>query len=116
MMSRTRIPVICTLVALLAACAEDEFRASGLDSFPPHEGPVQVLAQLPQPGSYDLVGVVVVRGVGFTSDERMFEQLRAMAAERGADAVIPQGPIRNRPKTEGGEERRLAGYAIRRRQ
>lgn len=106
---------LLVVLSLLAGCASPQFNRSGLDDHGSHVGAVEVLDKLPTPGSYDLVGVVVVRGVGLTSDERMFDQLRAQAAERGADAVVPQGEIRNRPTTEGGEERRLAGYAIRRR-
>ncbi len=100
---------------LLAGCATSEFRESQAPKYPPYEGRVELLESRPAPGSYELLGVVMVRGVGFTSDERMYNQLKALAAERGANAVIPQGEIKNRRNTEGGEERRLAGYAIRRR-
>lgn len=115
MRSHAAVAVTCLLAVLLAGCTGNEFRASGTGIFPPYDGPVELLQQLPQPGSYDLVGVVLIRGVGFTDDDRMFEQLRELAGERGADAVIPQGKIRDDPTAEGGQERRLAGYAIRRR-
>ena len=104
------------LVALLAGCASAEFTPSGVGEHPPrHEGEVAVLDRLPPVGSYRMLGVVTVRGVGITSDERMFEEFREMAARRGADAVVPQGKIRTGSTGDGGETRTLAGYAIRRR-
>jgi hypothetical protein len=113
---RMRSFVPALLVAALTACASSDFRASGAgEALPPHEGPVAVLSRLPPPGTYRLLGIVTVNGVRLTSDERMFEQLTERAAARGADAVVPQGRIRVRPTTEGGEQRTLAAYAIRRR-
>lgn len=109
-----RILALIALTVVLAGCASSEFTQSSAQKYPPFEGEVELLQTRPAPGSYELLGVVMVRGVGLTSDERMYKQLRELAAERGADAVIPQGEIRNRRTTEGGEERRFAGYAIRR--
>ena len=115
MFSPKIVAVTCAALLSLAGCAESGFRASGVDTYPPYPGKVELLKKRPEPGSYDLVGVVTVTGVSFTSDKRMFENLRELAGSRGADAVIPQSDIKDRPKTDGGEERRLAGYAIRRR-
>ena len=103
-------------LALLAGCASSEFRQSGGGDLPPaHRGKVTILEQLPPPGSYRLLGVVTVRGVELTSDETMYEKLQVLAAEKGANAVVPQSRIKSRPTSEGGEERTLAAYAIYRR-
>ncbi len=98
---------------VLGGCASSRFTSSGGEPLAPWHGEVQVLERLPPEGTYRLVGVVSVSGVALTSDARMFDDLRALAAERGANAVVPQGPIRDRA-TGGGEERALAAYAIRR--
>jgi hypothetical protein len=97
-------------VLLLAGCSSAEFEPSGVVAPAPYKGEVKVLDRLPPDGSYQLVGIVTVRGVNLSSDERMFEQLKARAAEQGADAVVPQGRIRERA---GGDERVLAAHAIR---
>jgi len=115
MLGRMRVLLLpLASLALLAGCASAGFEASGGERLPPHEGPVAVLERLPPPGSYRLLGVVTVHGVGLTSDARKLEHLEARAALAGADAVVPQGAIRDRPTADGGEERTLAGYAIRR--
>ena len=98
----------------LGGCASSRFTSSGDEQFPPWHGEVAVLERLPPEGTYRLVGVVTVSGVALTSDTRMFDDLRALAAERGANAVVPQSPIRDRQTGDGGEERALAAYAIRR--
>ena len=108
------IAAFIALVSLLAGCASSNFTASGDEPLPPWEGEVQVLDRLPPEGTFRLLGVVIVRGVKLTSDERMFDQLKERAADRGADAVVPQGPIRDRPTGDGGTDRALAAYAIRR--
>ena len=96
---------------LLFGCASAEFSSSGAVAAAPYAGEVQVLERLPAKGSYTMLGVVIVRGVEITDDERMFEQLKERAAAQGADAVVPQGPIRIQDTTETS---RLAGYALRR--
>jgi len=110
------IPLVALLPLVLAlgGCASSKFTASGSERFAPWRGEVTVLERLPPEGTYRLVGVATVSGVTLTSDERMFDDLRALAAEHGANAVVPQGPIRDRATGGGGEERSLAAYAIRR--
>lgn len=97
-------------VLLLVGCANTSFSPSSSEALAPHEGEVKVLDRLPPDGTYRLIGIVTVRGVNLTSDERMFEQLKKNAAAQGADAVVPQGKIRERA---GGDERALAAHAIR---
>jgi len=109
----TKYILALALTLLLGGCASPRFTPSGVERFPPWEGEVQVLERMPAQGSYRLLGVVMVSGVALTSDERMFDDLRKVAAENGANAVVPQGPIRDRP-SDGGTERTLAASAIRR--
>jgi hypothetical protein len=101
---------LLAVALLLAGCASSSFSPAGERVFPPHTGPVAVLDRLPAAGEYELVGIVTVRGVNLSSDARMLEQLQERAAARGADAVVPQGKIRERA---GGDERVLAAHAIR---
>ncbi len=110
-----RILTVLAALVFLSSCASSGFNPSAQREFPPYEGEVEVLNRLPLEGTYDLVGIVRVKGVALTSDERMFDELKERAAYQGADAVIPQGKIRTRPKSDGGEDRTLAAYAIRRR-
>lgn len=105
----------CAAALLLAGCASSGFTPSGERTFEPHGGAVQVLEQLPPQGSYHLVGIVTVSGVALTSDERMMRQAKELAADHGADSIVLQRPIRDRPAGDGGEERTLAAYAIRQR-
>ena len=99
---------------LLGGCANTQFSPTGGVRAVPYAGEVQVLERLPAVGSYEMLGVLIVRGVRLSSDERMFEQLKERAAAQGADAVVPQSAIRSQKDSAGGEERRLAAYAIRR--
>ena len=95
---------------LLAGCASSDFRPAGDVAAAPYRGTVRVLDRLPPEGTYQLVGIVTVRGVNLSSDARMFDQLKSRAAAQGADAVVPQSEIRERA---GGDERVLAAHAIR---
>jgi hypothetical protein len=101
---------LLAVVLLVTGCASSSFSPAGERVFPPHAGPVAVLDRLPASGEYELVGIVTVHGVNLSSDARMLEQLQQRAAARGADAVVPQGKIRERA---GGDERVLAAHAIR---
>ena len=103
--------IVLGALFLLCGCASTQFSPSGETRLAPYPGEVQVLERLPAKGSYEMLGVFIVRGVNLTSDERMFEQLKERAAAQGADAVVPQGAIR---ENEISQERRLAAYAIRR--
>ena len=104
----TALSALC----LLCGCATTDFAPTGDVSAAPYSGEVKVLERLPATGSYKMLGIVIVRGVALTSDERMFEQLKDRAAAQGADAVVLQGPIRTDENSAGGEDRRLAAYAI----
>lgn len=104
------LAAVLFMVLLVSGCASSDFSPAGSETFAPYDGEVKVLDRLPAAGEYRLVGIVTVHGVNLTSDKRMFEQLQQRAAARGADAVVPQGKIRERA---GGDERVLAAHAIR---
>ena len=105
---------ILTILGLLCGCASSEFSPCRDVRAPPYSGEVAVLERMPVAGSYKVLGIVIVRGVTMSSDERMFDQLKERAAAQGADAVVLQAPLRTEDNAEGGENRRLAAYAIRR--
>lgn len=106
---------IITIIVLLTGCTSSSFAPSAGTRLAPWEGEVTVLARLPDEGSYRLLGVVMVRGGQVTGDGRMIDRLKERAAAQGADAVVLQGDIRDRPLDDYGVERKLAAYAIRRR-
>ena len=103
------------MMLVLGACSETRFTPSaGGGASDPYEGRVELLERLPPEGTYRLLGIVKVTGVRITSDSRMYDDLRERAAASGADAVVPQGPVRERPNRDGRTQRALAGWAIRR--
>ena len=103
-----------TVLGLLCGCASSEFSPRRDVRAPPYSGEVAVLERMPAVGSYKALGIVIVRGVALSSDERMFDELKERAAAQGADAVVLQAPLRTEDNGDGGENRRLAAYAIRR--
>ncbi|MFT5445268.1 MAG: hypothetical protein ACI9DC_000428 [Gammaproteobacteria bacterium] len=105
---------ILTVLGLLCGCASSEFSPRGDVRAPPYSGEVVVLDRMPAVGRYTMLGIVIVRGVTLSSDERMFDLLKERAAAQGADAVVLQAPLRTEDNADGGEKRRLAAHAIRR--
>ena len=110
---RLYVTVLAAFV-FFGGCASSQFSPSGDAGGARFTGEVQVLEQLPAAGSYQMLGIIIVRGVELSSDARMFEQLKTRAADQGADAVVPQSPILEQQNSQGGTDRRLAAYAIRR--
>ncbi len=97
----------------LSACTSQSFTSSSSKQFSPWTGEVQLLNKLPLAGTYVLIGVVKIEGSNYTSDDRMHENMKGKAAERGANAVVPQAKIKSQIISSGGTRRILAGYAIR---
>ena len=97
----------------LSACTSQSFTPSTSKQFSPWTDEVRVLNRLPPEGTYVLIGVVKIEGTNYTSDERMHENMKEKAAERGANAVVPQSKIKSQIISSGGTRRILAGYAIR---
>jgi len=100
-------------LVLLNACASSTFSPSSSRQYPAFQGEVKVLKQLPAPGSYALIGIVRVEGPYLASDDRIYAQMKAQAAARGANAVVPQSAIKTQDVSSGGKLRILAAYAIR---
>ncbi len=100
-------------LVLLSACASESFTSSTSTQYPAWRGEVEVLKQLPAPGKYDLIGIVRIEGANITSEARMFSNMKAQAAARGANAVVPQSKIQTRTLSSGDKQQVLAAYAIR---
>lgn len=105
-------PVLVAVV--LTACSQAQFRpATTSVKLEPYTGEVRVLDRLPPPSQYLLVGVVIAEGVFLTDEATMFEALKKEAAARGANAVVLQGKVKVTKLGGGGEEQKLAAWAIR---
>jgi len=105
--------VLVLSLVLLSACASESFTSSTNKQYPAWRGEVKVLNKLPVAGSYELIGVVRIEGATMTSDDRMYSQMKAQAAARGANAVVPQSKIKTRTLSTGNKQQVLAAYAIR---
>ncbi len=87
--------------------------ASRSEEFPPYEGEVRVLENLPPSNQYKRVGVVIVEGVLLTKDAAMVASVKKKAAAKGADAVVMQSKIKVTKNHDGNTTKKLAAWAIR---
>ena len=87
--------------------------AVGAENFPPYEGEVRVLENLPSSGRFKRVGVVIVEGVQLTSDGAMMGAAKREAAANGADAIVLQAPIKSTRESSGTVRKTLGAWAIR---
>jgi hypothetical protein len=87
--------------------------ASRSEEFPPYEGDVRVLENLPPSDQYKRVGVVFVEGVLLTKDASMVDSVKKKAAANGADAVVMQSKIKVIKNPDGSTTKKLAAWAIR---
>lgn len=87
--------------------------ASRSEEFPPYEGEVRVLENLPASNQYKRVGVVIVEGVLLTKDAAMVASVKKKAAAKGADAVVMQSKIKVSKNHDGNTTKKLAAWAIR---
>lgn len=87
--------------------------ASRSEEFPPYEGEVRVLENLPPSDQYKRVGVVFVEGVLLTKDAAMVASVKKKAAAKGADAVVMQSKIKVTKNHDGNTTKKLAAWAIR---
>jgi hypothetical protein len=87
--------------------------ASRSEAFPPYEGDVRVLQNLPSSNQYKRVGVVFVEGVLLTKDASMVASVKKKAAANGADAVVMQSKIKVIKNPDGSTTKKLAAWAIR---
>jgi hypothetical protein len=115
---RRRMDMLALLavLALMASSCTSPARftpSTGSEKYPPYEGQVRVLENLPPSGQFTRVGVVIVEGVQLTNDSDMVAAVKREAAKNGADAVVMQGPIKSARDASGGVQRTLAAWAIR---
>ncbi len=87
--------------------------ASRAEEFPPYEGEVRVLENLPPSNQYKRVGVVFVEGVLLTKDASMVASVKKKAAANGANAVVMQSKIKVIKNPDGSTTKKLAAWAIR---
>ena len=106
--------LLAVIMAVLGGCTSPAtFQpALGSEKFPPYEGEVKILENLPAANQYKRVGVVTVEGVLLTKDSNMVAAIKTLAAEKGANAVVMQGPVKSIKKPDGGTQKRLAAWAI----
>lgn len=107
--------ILAVLVAVISGCTSPaKFQpASGAEQFPPYEGKVKVLENLPPSDQYKRIGVVMVEGVLLTKESAMVAAVKEEAAENGADAVVMQSPVKVTKNSDGSTRKRLAAWAIR---
>lgn len=107
--------ILAVLVAVISGCTSPaKFQpASGAEQFPPYEGKVKVLENLPPSNQYKRIGVVMVEGVLLTKESAMVAAVKEEAAENGADAVVMQSPVKVTKNSDGSTRKRLAAWAIR---
>jgi hypothetical protein len=108
-----KLVAVLAISLSLSACTSQSFTSSSSKQFSPWTGDVQVLKKLPPEGTYVLIGVVKIEGSNYTSDDRLYDNMKAKAAKRGANAVVPQAKIKTQMITSGGTRRILAAYALR---
>lgn len=102
------------IVGVSSCTSPATFRpASGLVEFPPYEGDVRVLENLPPSSQYKRVGVVFVEGVLLTEDASMVASVKKKAGANGADAVVMQSKIKVIKNPDGSTTKKLAAWAIR---
>ena len=108
------ILLLAAAVAVAGGCASPaKFQpATGAENLPPYEGEVKILENLPAPNQYRRVGVVTVEGVLLTKEEEMVAAIKELAAEKGANAVVMQSPVKVSKNQDGGTKKRLAAWAI----
>jgi hypothetical protein len=112
---RSRALLLLLLAMTISGCTSPaKFTpASGSEKFPPYEGEVRVLENLPSSNQFERVGVVIVEGVQLTKDASMVSAVKKEAAANGANAVVMQAPIKVTKDSSGGVHKRLAAWAIR---
>jgi hypothetical protein len=112
---RSLTVLLVVLMAVISGCTSPArfTPASGADDFPPYEGKVRVLENLPPSDQYKRVGVVIVEGVLLTKEASMVAAIKKQAAANGADTVVMQSKIKVTKDPNGSTRKRLGAWAIR---
>ena len=111
-----RLSLMSVLLATALGACTNPARftpASSSQDFPPYEGEVRVLENLPNSSQYQRVGVVMIEGVLLTKDAAMVDAIKSEAADRGANAVVMQSAIKVTKNSDGSTKKALAAWAIR---
>ena len=109
-----RVLLVMLVVAIGGCTSPARFTpASGSNDFPPYEGKVRVLENLPPSDQYKRVGVVIIEGVLLTKEASMVAAIKKQAAANGADAVVMQSKIKVTKDPNGSTRKRLGAWAIR---
>jgi len=108
------VVLLAVLAAAIGGCTSPaKFQpAAGSEDLPPYEGKVRVLENLPASDQYKRVGVVIVEGVLLTKESDMVAAVKEEAAERGANAVVFQAPLKTTKNSDGSTRKRLAAWAV----
>lgn len=83
-----RSMVTILVMATLAGCTTTRFMNIGDTTYPPYDGEVQVIDVHPEGVEYEVIGIVSVGGPWETSHEQLLQQVKEVAAQHGADAVM----------------------------
>lgn len=112
---RSLTVLLAVLIAAISGCTSPaKFQpASDSEDFPPYEGEVRVLENLPPSDQYKRVGVVFVEGVLLTKDASMVAAVKKEAAANGANAVVMQSAVKVTKNSDGSTRKKLAAWAIR---
>jgi hypothetical protein len=112
---RSLTVLLVVLMAAISGCTSPArfTPVSGSDGFPPYEGEVKVLENLPPSDQYKRVGVVIIEGVLLTKESTMLAAIKKQAAANGADAVVMQSKIKVTKDPDGSTRKRLGAWAIR---
>ena len=112
---RLLLAALIVIAAAIAGCASPAtFQpSSGGQNFPPYEGEVRVLENLPSSDQYTRIGIVKVEGVLLTKEAEMVAKIKEKAADKGANAVVMQSAMKVTKNSDGSTTRRLAAWAIR---
>ena len=74
-------------LVLISNCATASFTQVG-NTFPKHEGPVEVLAEYPKDRLFEGIGVVSSKYGVFPNRGALIQVLRKKAAKHGANAIV----------------------------
>ena len=79
----------------------------------PEAEAVEVLEAFPPRDRYQALGVVTAKTHGFFYENTLMGRLKAAAAERGANAIVLQGAVRQMRDARGHASQEAAAWAIR---
>lgn len=79
--------LVIFLAFIISGCASASFTQTG-ETFPKHEGPVRVLAEVPDGIEFVEIGIVSSKGGMIHSDADVIKAMQKRAARSGANAIL----------------------------